>query len=128
MNFETGVISASSPSIGGACAAAGPHQPAASSATSTRIVNRVIARLLSRDLPRRVAARFYDGNVSGNHPPLGPLHRPPPVIVSRCPRRLVPSGLEPPLERPAPLDLAERAPHARAEPRQIRGAERRRLD
>src|SRR5262249_14681764 len=47
MNFETGVISASSPSIGGVCAAAGPNQLEASRAASVRIANRVIARLLS---------------------------------------------------------------------------------
>jgi len=47
MNFETGVISASSPSIGGVCAAAGPDQLADNRAASARIANRVIARLLS---------------------------------------------------------------------------------
>src|SRR6267142_7286619 len=109
MNFETGVISASSPSIGGVSAGAAPDQPATSSAASVRIANRVIARLLS-----------------GDHPGLGSLDRPSPAIVSRRPRRLVPSRLEPPLERPAPLDLVQRAPHPGAQPRQVGGAERRR--
>src|SRR5262245_60436410 len=111
MNFETGVISASSPSIGGVWAAAGPNQPAANTAASVRIAHRLIAALLA-----------------GAHPRLGSLHRPAPAIVSRRPRRLVPSRLEPALERPAALDLAERAPHARTQPRQVRCAQRRRLD
>src|SRR5690242_1003408 len=111
MNFETGVISASSPSIGGVCAGTASNQAAASSAASVRTTNRLIARLLS-----------------GNHPRLGSLHRPAPAIVSRSPRRLVPSRLEAALERPAALDLAERAPDARPQARQVGRPERRRLD
>src|SRR5690242_5234790 len=105
MNFETGVISASSLSIGGVCAATVPNTPATISAASISIANRLIARLLS-----------------GQHPRPGSLDRASPAIVSRRPRGFVESRLEPPLERPAPVDVVERAPHARAEPRQVGGA------
>src|SRR5947208_17160104 len=111
MNFETGVISASSPSIGGVCACAAPNPPATSSAASVRIANRLIARLLS-----------------GDHPRLGSLHRPPPAIVSRRPGRLVPSRLEPPPERPPPPAPVHRAPHPPTHPRQVGAAEPRRPD
>src|SRR4029453_15122983 len=102
MNFETGVIIANSLSIGGACAPAGPNQPATTRAASARIATRLIARLLS-----------------GDHPRLGPPPPSPPAIVSRRAGRFVQSRLEPPLEGPAPLDVVQRAPDARAEPRPV---------
>src|SRR5262245_2631598 len=59
MNFETGVIPASSPSIGVVCAPAGANNPATRRAASVTIANRVITRLLSWNHPCRAAARFY---------------------------------------------------------------------
>src|SRR5882672_6509797 len=109
MNFETGVISASSPSIG-ACAPAFPHAPATSSTASARIATWFIDRLLSC-----------------RQPPFRSLHRPPPAVAARGPRWFVERGRESPFERPPPADLVERAPHAGAQPRQIGGAKAGRL-
>src|SRR4029453_5796228 len=163
MNFETGVISASSPSIGGACAPAGPNKPATTRAASLTAISRrasagggpaprrpaartAVNRLIDRPLsgkdpslcflfppapatpapggapaPRRPAARtavnrLIDRPLSGKHPCLGSLYRPAPAIVSRRARLLIQSRLEPTLERPASLDVVQRAPETRAEP------------
>src|SRR5512132_3650520 len=111
MNFDTGVINASSLSIG-ACPTAGPGAPpVASMVATTSVMNRFIYRLLSRD-----------------QPPFGLLHRSPPAIVPRRPRRFVQSWLEAPLEGPAPPDVVGRAPDAGPQSGQVRGAEGGRLD
>src|SRR5262245_65820249 len=107
MNFDTGVISASSLSIG-ACPSAGP---------GAAPVARIIATT-------SVMSRFIDRLLSGDQPSFGLLHRSPPAIVPRRPRRFVPSRLETPLEGPAPADLVGRAPDAGAQPRQARGDKR----
>src|SRR5512145_773678 len=111
MNFDTGVINASSLSIG-ACPRAGTAvPPPASSAATAKITNRFIGPLLSEGQPAP-----------------GLVHRPPPPIVPRRPRPLVHSRLEPPLEAPTPADLVQRSPDPGAQPRQVGGAERRGLD
>src|SRR5882724_5175258 len=111
MNFDTGVISASSLSIG-ACPSTGPGAPpVARMIAATNMMSRFIDHLLSRD-----------------RPPFGLLHRSTPAIVPRHPRRFVQSRLEAPLEGPAPSDVVGRAPDAGAQSGQVRGAERGRLD
>src|SRR5262245_31571763 len=111
MNFDTGVISASSLSIG-ACPSAGPGAPPAASTIATiSVMSRFIYRLLS-----------------GDQPSFGLLYRAPPAIVPRRPRRFVQSRLEAPLEGPALAHRVGRAPDSAAQPGQVRGAERGRLD
>src|SRR5881628_3426155 len=110
MNFDTGVIRASSPSIG-ACAQAVPRAPATSSTASARIATCLIDRLLSC-----------------RGPPFRSLHRPPPPVATRRARRRIERGREPALQRPPPAHLVERAPHAGAQPGQVGGAQPGRLD
>src|SRR5260370_9530110 len=109
MNFDTGVISASSLSIGGS-----PEAPAAR-ATSTAVRARTPSRLIVISSLRVVA-----------RPPAGPLDGPPPPL-DPCPARArVERRREAPLERPAARELVERAPQPGAEAREVRGAHRRR--
>src|SRR5262249_17913142 len=111
MNFDTGVISASSLSIG-AWPNAGPGAPPiARMIATTSVMNRFIYRLLSVD-----------------EPSFGLLHRSPPAIVPRRPHQFVPSRLEAPLEGPAPAHLLSRAPDTGPESGQVCGAARGRLD
>src|SRR5688572_28247736 len=112
MNFETGVISVSSPSIG-AWAEAPPAVSVTTSRARASIPSRVIDVLLG---------------VRSGRPAAGPLDGAPPAGVALRARRGVRRGLERPLDRVAGRHRVERAPEAGAEPGQVRGAERRRLD
>src|ERR1700704_4765391 len=112
MNFETGVISASSLSIG-ACAEAPPAAPVSNRTASARTPSRLIV-LSSLRLTARPAA--------------GALHRPPPRLDLGLARGSTERRREAPLERPATGEVVERAPQAGAEAREVRGTQRRRLD
>src|SRR5260370_17982109 len=111
MNFDTGVISASSLSIGGS-----PEAPAAR-ATSTAVRARTPSRLIVISSLRVVA-----------RPPAGPLDGPPPPLDPGPARARVEHRREAPLERPAARELVERAPQAGAEAPPGPAAPRRPLD
>src|SRR5260370_19650840 len=105
MNFDRGVISASSLSIGGS-----PEAPAAR-ATSTAVRARTPSRLIVISSLRVVA-----------RPPAGPLDGPPPPLDPGPARPRVEHRREAPLERPPAPQLVERTPPAGAEAREVRGA------
>src|SRR5688572_24980269 len=108
MNFETGVIRVSSPSMG-ACAEAPPVTSAATSRASARIPSRFIDLLLRDVRSRRPAPRA--------------LHGAPPAGVALGARRGIHGRREVSVDGVALGDRVERAPEAAAEAGQIRSAE-----
>src|SRR5687767_7744615 len=114
MNFETGVISVSSPSMG-AWAEAPPVTSAATSRASARIPSRFIDVLLEGvQHSRRPSARALDGTT--------------PAGVALGARHGVHGRREETVYGVAGGDRFERSPESAAESGQIGGAERRRLD
>src|SRR4051812_28936607 len=115
MNFETGVISVSSPSTG-ACAEAPAAVSAATSRTSMNIPSRFINDLL------------LEYKVRSGRPAPGALDRATPARVAVGARRHVRGRRETTLDRATGRDGVERSPEPTADARQVRGPERRRLD
>src|SRR5688572_31526697 len=113
MNFETGVISVSSPSMG-ACAEAPPVTSAATSRASARIPSRFIDLLLGGMRSRRPAPRALDGAT--------------PAGVALGAGHGIHGRREAAVDCVTLGDGVERAPQAAAEAGQVGGAERRRLD